>query len=257
MQSLILALILALVQGILEWFPLSSSGHLILVQSALSYEPGFLFDVALHFGTLMAVFVYFGKDIVDIVRDVLSLRFKTDSGKLGVYLVIAVVPAAVAGFFLQKIIESTSDSLFLLAFGFGITSLLLFLGAAAPQKKKDLTWKVALLIGCAQVLSLFRGVSRSGSTIVTGLWLGLNEKESVKFSYLLSVPLIFGANLAVVGNRTLPSELLWATLLAFGVSLVVMHFSFTYVLNKREHLRWLGWYMLLLAISVGVYSLLF
>ncbi len=256
MESLAMALILAFVQGILEWFPVSSSGHLVLIQSALLYTPGLTFDVALHFGTLMAVFVYFGKDIVDIIRDVLSLKFHTVSGKLGVYLVIATIPAGLAGFFLQKFIEGVFDSLLLLALGFGITSLLLFIGSVAPQRSQVLTWKVALVVGCAQMLSLFRGVSRSGSTIVAGLWLGLNEKEAVKFSYLSSIPLIFGANLTLIGNQTLPSELLWATLLAFAVSLCVMHVSFTYVLNNRKNLRWLGWYTSVLTMGILIFVLL-
>ncbi len=254
MEHLIHALTLALVQGILEWFPVSSSGHLILVQTLLSYEPGLLFDVSLHFGTLMAVFVYFGKDIVNIIRDLLSRKFHTDNSKLGIFLFIAAIPVAITGFFLQKFVEEIFDSIFLLAIGFGITSLLLFLGNLAPKKSEKLSWKIALLIGCAEIFSLFRGVSRSGSTVVTGLWLGLNEKEAIKFSYLTSIPLIFGANIFLIGNKTLPSELLWATLLAFGVSLAVMHFSFTYVLNKRENLKWLGLYVLIIAIVTGVGS---
>ncbi len=249
------ALVLALVQGILEWFPVSSSGHLVLVQSTLDYESSLFFSVALHFGTLMAVFVYFGKDIIDIIRDLLSLKFQTDAGRLGVLLLIAAIPTALAGVILQRFVEEALGSLLLLALGFGITSLILFFGAAAPQKLDKLSWKGALLIGCVQILSLFRGVSRSGSTIVAGLWLGLKEKEAVKFSYLLSIPLIFGANLVLVGSHTLPTELLWATLVAFGVSLLVMHVSFTYVLNDRKNLRWLAVYTLILALSLGVYAI--
>ncbi|MBM3233392.1 undecaprenyl-diphosphate phosphatase [Candidatus Pacearchaeota archaeon] len=249
-------LVYALIQGLLEWFPVSSSGHLTMVQMFLKSEPGVLFFVALHFGTLMAVFVYFGKDLVDIMREMVSLRFNTENGKLGLYLLIGAIPAVIAGGLIYTFMEKISDTWLLLAVGFGITSILLFMGSMAPKRNVKITWKIALFIGIAQILSLFRGVSRSGSTIATGLLLGLREREAIKFSYLLSIPLIFGANLVLAGNKPLPSELIWATFVAFGVSLIVMHFSFNYVLNDRKNLRWLGWYMLLLSCGVGTYALL-
>jgi len=256
-MELLIALMLAVVQGIAEWFPVSSSGHLALLELLFGYGGGLFFGVALHFGTLMAVFVYFGRDITNILRELLSLRFQTPDGRLGVLLFFASIPAAISGFLLREIITQISWNLGMLALGFLITSIVLFVGAAAPRRvKRRLSIRGALLIGCMQVFSLFRGISRSGTTIAAGLLAGLPEKEAVKFSYLLSVPLIFGANIVSVGNRTLPSELLWATLLTFIVSLCVMHFSFTYVLNRRENLRWIAGYVLLLALGFGAYFIL-
>lgn len=255
MNELLAALILAVVQGITEWLPVSSSGHLVVFEHLLGYEVGLLFEVALHLGTLMAVFVYFGRDIMDIARELLSLRFQTENGRLGVLLLIASIPAAVLGFLLRNVIAGVSGNLGMLALGFLITSVVLFIGARASRRARvRLGAAEALLIGCMQVFSLFRGVSRSGTTIAAGLLSGLPEKEAVKFSYLLSVPLILGANLISVGNSTLPLEMIWATLLAFAVSLCVMHVSFTYVLNKRENLWWIGGYVLLLALLTGMYA---
>ncbi len=256
MSELIVALILAVVQGITEWFPVSSSGHLVLFEHFLGYEGGLLFEIALHFGTLMAVFVYFGRDITDILRELLSLRFKTPYGRLGVLLIVASIPAAVLGFLLRDVIMSVSGNLSMLALGFLITSIILAIGSQAPRNARRLSYGGALLIGCMQVFSLFRGISRSGTTISAGLLFGLPEKEAVKFSYLLSVPLILGASLFSIENQILPRELLWATLLAFLVSLCVMHFSFTYVLNRREHLKWIAVYVLLLAMVTGTYAFL-
>ncbi len=256
-MELLIALMLAVVQGITEWFPVSSSGHLALLELLFGYGEGLFFGVALHFGTLMAVFVYFGRDITNILRELLSLRFQTPNGRLGVLLVIASIPAAISGFLLREIITQISGNMGMLALGFLITSIVLLVGSAAPrQAKRRLGIFGALLIGCMQVFSLFRGISRSGTTIAAGLLAGLPEKEAVKFSYLLSIPLIFGANLVSVGNRTIPTELLWATLLTFVVSLCVMHFSFTYVLNKRENLRWIAGYVMLLAFGIFVYLVL-
>ncbi len=255
-MELLIALMLAVVQGIAEWFPVSSSGHLALLELFFDYEGGLFFGIVLHFGTLMAVFVYFGRDITNILRELLSLRFQTPDGRLGVLLIVASIPAAISGFLLRAIITQISGNLSMLALGFLITSIVLLIGSAAPkQTKRRMSIGGALLIGCMQVFSLFRGISRSGTTIAAGLLVGLPEKEAVKFSYLLSVPFILGANLISVGNLTLPSELLWATLLTFVVSLCVMHFSFTYVLNRRENLIWIAGYVLLLALGIGAFVL--
>src|SRR3989344_153906 len=255
MNDFVAALILAVVQGIAEWLPISSSGHLSLIESFLDYEGGLFFNVALHFGTLMAVFVYFGRDITDILRELLSLRFRTSNGRLGVLLLIASIPAAVLGYLLRDVIGGVSGNIGMLSLGFFITSVVLILGANAPRNHRRLSTSGAFLIGCMQVFSLFRGISRSGMTITSGLLSGLPEKEAVRFSYLLSVPLILGANVFSIGNQTLPPELLWATLLAFFVSLGVMHFSFTHILNKRENLRWIALYVFLVGLGTGAYWL--
>lgn len=259
MNDLFSALILAVVQGIAEWLPISSSAHLVLVSKLLGFDNSILFDLALHFGTLMAVFVYFGKDIVDIVRDLLRFRFSTPPGRLGMLLAIATLPAVIVGYLLRNFVAGTVDNLGLLALGLGITSAVVFIGSLRVSRQRSLVqlsvWG-ALLVGCAQVFSLFRGISRSGSTITTGLLLGLHEKEAVKFSFLLSIPIVFGANIATIGNQLLPTELLWATLVAFGVGLCGIHFSFTRILNNRKNLRWIALYVAVLAIGVGVYSVL-
>ena len=105
MGDLISALIIAVIQGLTEWIPVSSSGHLVLVENLLNYNGGLMFDVALHFGTLMAVFVYFGKDIVDIVEDFLKRNWGSDNVKLGWLLVVATIPAAIVGFLLKNVFE--------------------------------------------------------------------------------------------------------------------------------------------------------
>lgn len=254
-DDLLAALILAIVQGATEWFPVSSSGHIVLFEHILGFEGGLLFNVALHFGTLMAVFVYFGKDITDILRDFFSFRWKTGNGKLAWLLIVASIPAAILGFLLKDIFEAIS-SLGIVAFGFGITGLFLMIASMDFRKNErlnNLGYGKAFLIGIAQALAIVPGISRSGATMSSGLLLGLKEKSAMKFAFLMSVPVIFGANIITIGNSTLPPSLFWATLLSFFVGLLSIHVVFKYVLVHRKNLRWFGAYALLLALVLGIW----
>jgi len=266
MNDLISALIIAVVQGLTEWMPISSSGHLIVFEKLLNYSGGLMFDVALHFGTLMAVFVYFGGDIVDIAKDLLSLKWNSENGRLGLLILIATLPAAAVGFLFRNIFLKAFDSLGVVALGFGITGLFLLIASFSPRaKEKKLTGKIievgekrfgyfdGFLVGCAQVLALFPGISRSGATLSSGLLLGLDEKSAMKFSFLMSIPVTFGANILVIGNNTLPPNLVWATLVSFVVGLIVIHLLFNHVLTSRQNLKWFAIYALLLAGVLGIF----
>ncbi len=286
MSELISALVIAIVQGLTEWIPVSSSGHLVLFERLLGYRGGMMFDVALHFGTLMAVFVYFGSDIVDIVKDLLSGKFGSENGRLGLLIVVATIPAVIVGFLLRNIFEEVFASLGIVALGFGITGLFLLIASfsrgvsdrrAHPptqnssgellleERGKKLGGRVmeigekrfsyldGFLVGCAQVFALFPGISRSGATISSGLLLGLDEKSAMKFSFLMSIPIIFGANILVIGNNTLPSSLVWATLVSFVVGLLTIHILYKWVLTSRRNLKWFAIYALLLAAGLGIW----
>ncbi|MBM3232424.1 undecaprenyl-diphosphate phosphatase [Candidatus Pacearchaeota archaeon] len=251
-------LVLALIQGILEWFPVSSSGHIYLFELILGVQSGLDLEVALHFGTLMAVFVYFRKDIVAIVRDLLHSKWKTANSRLGFLIIIASIPAAIFGFIFRSYFEISSTFL-VLGFGWIITSTALFIGVYSSTKlnsASSLSRSKALLIGFAQIISLFPGVSRSGMTISSGLLFGLKEKEAVKFSYLLSIPTIIGANLVTFGNRTIPLELLLPSLICFLVGLIFVHISFNFVLNNKRNLIWFAVYTLLLGLTCLYFAIL-
>ncbi len=259
MQDWISIIILAVIQGIAEWFPISSSGHLVLASKIIGYDNTLIIDVALHLGTLLAVFVYFGKDVMNILRELLSFRFKTEDGRLGIYLIVATIPAAVAGYFLSGFLDSTLNNLIFLVFGLAITSVLLFIASIdfSNKPKREITLRIALLIGLAQVFSLFRGISRSGSTICSGVLLGLNEKKAARFSFLMSMPVIFGASiLTVVKSKvTLSSEYFFGVGVSFIVGIATIHFLLKVVLNSKKNLRWFGLYVAIVALSLGVYLL--
>ncbi len=258
MNDILASFILALVQGIAEAFPVSSSAHLVLAAKLLDYPLTLEFIVALHFGTLMAFFIYFSKDIIDMIRDVLTLKWSTHHGNLALCIVIATIPASIAGFFLKDMLESLITNTLLIALGLGITSLLLASASVYKPKtlKTQLTFKTALFIGLAQIASLFRGISRSGSTISTGLFAGLDEKTAVKFSFLMSIPIVFGANILSLGSARLSPNLFLPAILSCLAGLCAIHVSYTYVLNKRENLKWFAIYAGLLALSILILNII-
>lgn len=258
MIEIVAQIILAVVQGLSEWFPISSSGHLVIVSHLLDYTNTLAFDIALHFGTLMAVFVYFGKDITDIARDLLSFKFNTEPGRMGLYVILASIPAGILGFLFRDFFERTLNDLSLLSLGLSITGVLLIITSLDRVKpaKKELSARIAFLVGCAQVASLFRGISRSGSTMSSGILLGLDPKKAARFSFLMSIPIIFGANILSLSNAAFPTSYLLPTLISFLVGIASIHFLLKIVLVSKKNLRWFGVYILLLALTLGLSRLL-
>ncbi|MEK6836411.1 MAG: undecaprenyl-diphosphate phosphatase [Nanoarchaeota archaeon] len=250
-MDLISSLILAVVQGILEWFPVSSSGHMALVGKLIESAADFAFEMALNFGTLMAVFVYFRKDIIMIVRDILNGKWLTDNSKLGFLILVASIPAGIFGFIFRSYFDVISGNLFILGSGWLVTSVVLFIGSFSKSKNKNasqLSYFRAFVIGITQAFAIIPGVSRSGMTLSSGLFFGLKEKQAILFSYLLAIPVIIGANLVTFGNKVISADFLLPTIVTFVIGLVFMNFSFKYVLNDRKNLKWFGIYTLLLGI---------
>ena len=257
MGDLISALIIAVVQGLTEWVPVSSSGHLVVVERILGYDGSLLFDVALHFGTLMAVFIYFGKDITDILQDWFRGRWDSENSRLGVLLAVATIPAVIFGFLLRNIFDSVFESLLITGLGFGVTGLFLIIASLDfKRREREIGYVGAFVIGIAQVFSLFPGVSRSGSTISSGVLLGLDGQKAARFSFLMAIPVVFGANVLIVGGQKLPPNLIWATLVAFAVGLLTIHLIYSYVISSKRNLRWFGIYALLIGVAVVVWSLI-
>ncbi|MDP4039041.1 MAG: undecaprenyl-diphosphate phosphatase [Candidatus Pacearchaeota archaeon] len=254
-SDLISALILAVVQGITEWFPISSSGHLVLIEKLLGFSGGLVFEVALHFGTLMAVFVYFGRDITEIVRDLFSFKFKTEHGRMGLFLILASIPAGIAGYLIKDFFDAIS-SLGITALGFAITGILLLITSFSGVRKGNMNSVKVLGIGIAQAVSIIPGISRSGATISSGVLLGLSEKNAMKFAFLMAIPVIFGANIIAIGTKTLPPTLIWATLVSFIVGLLSIHLVFKYVLTSRKNFKWFGFYCLILAFVLLIYLMI-
>ena len=202
------ALILGIIQGLTEFLPVSSSGHLVLAQHLLGMkEPILFFDVMLHLGTLVSVLFYFRKDIVLLLRYFLKsgevtgvdwLPAQADAGGYLLRMIIAMIPAAVAGVAVKHTIESMFASPLTVCVNLAITgALLLWASAARPGETSAARlpyWKV-LLIGIAQAFALAPGISRSGATIAAGLLLGVRRTDAARFSFLLSIPAVAGATM--------------------------------------------------------------
>lgn len=200
------AIILGLVQGLTEFIPVSSSGHLILFHELLdASEGGLAFDVSLHIGTLAALMVFFWKDILTLGT---ALFKKTGSTRLARLLVIASIPAVFAGMLLQGFAETTFRSVGLVAFNLGLVGILMLVAESKAEKHtnetklRNITKREALGVGMAQALAIIPGVSRSGSTITAGVFLGLDRVSATRFSFLLAIPITFGAifKIAIVDN---------------------------------------------------------
>lgn len=214
-------IVLAIIQGLAEFIPVSSSGHLIIVRRLLGWNElspahELTFDVALHFGTLLSVLFYFRRTWVQIVRAALGgkvVRFSEAGGSgqdlrpeeqrrerlLLWFLAIATIPGAIAGKLLEHSAEDYfREHIFLIAGALIAVALLMWWGEKAGQLKKPLSgisFTDAIIVGCAQATALVPGVSRSGSTITAGLFRNMTREAAVRFSFLLSTPLIAGAAL--------------------------------------------------------------
>ena len=192
------AIILALVQGLTEFLPVSSSGHLILVPRFLGWpDQGLAFDVAVHMGTLAAVIAYFRRDLGALIRGWLRSvggRPATDESRLAWSIIVAAIPVAIAGLLAKDYIEGhLRDSPYAIAGALAFFGLLLWLADRWGRRTlevTEVTWKRALTIGLAQALSLIPGTSRSGVTMTAGLALGLTRTAAARFSFLLAVPSI-------------------------------------------------------------------
>jgi len=204
MIDIVQIIILGLVQGLTEFLPISSSAHLILVPVILGWQDqGLAFDVAVHIGSLIAVVVYFRKDILTMTSDwfssVLSISNVGES-RLAWAVILGTIPAALAGLLFHDFIDTQLRSEIVIAYatiGFG---LLLLLGDWYGKRKghqthteKNITWKDVLVISLFQVLALIPGTSRSGITMTAGLFVGLSRTASARFSFLLAIPLILAA----------------------------------------------------------------
>ncbi len=195
-MEIIQSIILGLVQGLGEFLPISSSGHLVLAPWIFGWaDHGLSFDVALHLGTLFAVLIYFRKDLVEIFRINKSSSSKYPKNFI-LLLIIATIPGALAGYFLESIAETVFRYPLVVALALVIFGFLLYLldvKSEKAKKMKEVELKIAISVGLVQALAIIPGTSRSGVTITAGLAMGFTRKAAARFSFLLSIPIIFGA----------------------------------------------------------------
>jgi len=179
------AIVLAIIQGLTEFLPVSSSGHLVIAQHFFGLQPPVIFDILVHVGTLGAIVFYFRRELKVFCRP-----------RLFWLLVIGSLPAGIVGLFLQTRIEVLFSSLQLVGVSLALTSLLLFSTKFAGRGKielRSLNWSKALIVGFLQALAVLPGISRSGATITAGLWCQFKPQTAFHFSFFLAIPAIIGA----------------------------------------------------------------
>ncbi len=206
-MTFVKAIILGIVQGLTEFLPISSSGHLVLAQSILNVEePPLFFDVMLHFGTLLAVIVFFRKDIWDIISSFFgrdpNLAYRNSNYKtkksarlFAWYIVVGTIPTLIIALMLKRTVEKAFSDPFVVSVMLIITGIILWLSTRVGQRGRQLNTVRAIIIGFVQGISTLPGISRSGSTISSALMTGIDAEQSARFSLLLSLPAVFGATI--------------------------------------------------------------
>jgi undecaprenyl-diphosphatase len=206
-------IVLAIVQGVTEFLPISSSGHLILVPQLMHWQDqGLVVDVLTHLGTLFAILIYFWRDVWRLIVGALALlKGKvTDDGKLAIYIVLATIPAVAFGVFLKKFgYTDLERNVAIVAWNtifYGILMLIGDMVGGQERSIKNMTLTSALIIGVAQALALIPGTSRSGVTMTAGRFLGFNRPDCARFSFLLGIPATAGAIVFTVGDAMASGE---------------------------------------------------
>ncbi|WP_299524823.1 undecaprenyl-diphosphate phosphatase [Winogradskyella sp.] len=195
-MEIIDAIILGIVQGLTEFLPVSSSGHLELGKAILGDnsvpKESLLFTVVLHFATALSTIVIFRKDIVHIIKGILKFEWNEDLQFL-VKISISMIPAVIIGLFFEKQLEQLfGGNIMLVGFMLIVTAILLFLADRAKDTNKSVSYSNAFVIGISQAVAMLPGISRSGATISTSVLLGNDKTKAARFSFLMVVPLIFG-----------------------------------------------------------------
>ncbi len=263
------AIVLGMVQGITEFLPISSTGHLILVPWLLGWaEQGLAFDVALHIGTLFAVLWYFRKDWIAFagagIRLLQGHRNEPDA-RMVVLIAAATIPGALAGLLAEELVETYLRSPLVVAFTLIALALVLIAAERYGRREKHLdgiSWRDALVVGLAQALALVPGVSRSGVTITAGLFRGMRRDTAAHFSFFLSAPIIAGAGakkivdlfsvgitgdqMAMLGIGILTSAIVGYLAIAFLLRYLTTHTTYAFIYYRIT----LG-IVVLLAFSLG------
>lgn len=257
-MNLSTAVVLGIVQGLTELFPVSSSAHLVILQSFFSdfQQPGVAFDAVVHLGTLVAVAFYFRMDIWNIFKAFIPQQGKavptandfSTSRKLLLFIIIGTIPAAFFGLLFQDDIHKIFESAQAAAFFLIITGLLLFFSDKVKDTRrgeKDMNIIDSILIGLAQSVALLPGISRSGATITTGIFRKLNRTTAARFSFLLSLPAVCGAVILESPYfKQIPSEEIWLYFVGFICAVLtgLLSLKLFFLVIREARLKYFAYY---------------
>lgn len=253
MINLLEAVILSVIQGITEWLPVSSSGHLAIFHNILGFQE-LSYDVFLHFAGILAVIIIFYKDILKL----LNLKDK-ENLKYILYIIIAIIPAGIIGVLFKDNIESFFSSLFYLGIFFIISGILIFSTKFFRKRiDGDIVFLDSVFIGLFQAIAILPGISRSGATISAGIFRGINKETAAKFSFLIAIPVVLGASIIEFKNLVYSQIDIKILILSFILTLVVSIIVIKLLLKilKSDKFYLFGVYNFILGVIVLIWSLM-
>lgn len=263
-MDIIDSIILGIVQGLTEFLPVSSSGHLELGKAILGDksvpEESLLFTVVLHFATALSTIVIFRKDILEIIKGFLSFKWNEDTQFI-TKIIVSMLPAVIVGLFFEEQLEQLfGGNIMLVGCMLIVTAVLLYFADKAKNTNKDVTFKNAFIIGISQAIAMLPGISRSGATISTSVLLGNDKTKAARFSFLMVVPLIFGkiAKDILGGDLNLDSQNITALSAGFVAAFVAGLFACTWMISlvKKSKLSYFAIYCAIVGIIAIVVSFL-
>ncbi|GGH36120.1 UDP-diphosphatase [Mangrovimonas yunxiaonensis] len=258
------SIILGIIQGLTEFLPVSSSGHLELGKAILGDhsvpKESLLFTVVLHFATALSTIVIFRKDIALILRGLLQFKWNDDL-QFSLKIILSMIPAVVIGVLFEDQLESLfGGNILLVGFMLLVTAILLFLADKAKDTNKKVSFSNAFIIGIAQAIAMLPGISRSGATISTSVLLGNDKTKAARFSFLMVVPLIFGkiAKDVLSGELTYESTNILPLSLGFLAAFISGLFACTWMiaLVRKSKLTYFALYCAIVGLIAITFSLL-
>ncbi len=263
-MDIIKAIILGLVQGLAEFLPISSSGHLVIFADILNFqEEGIAFEVFVHFGTLLSIFVAFRKELAQMIIAPLAIWIKkSEDSNLKEYLrwdmfiVVATIPAALIGLTFKDLIEEAFANVLLVYFMLAITGFIMTLTPRLKSKATPFSFVNTFVMGIAQAFAILPGISRSGSTIFAGLAQGIDREKAARFSFIMSIPAVFGAVLLKVKDvidAGIDSGAMANYIVGTIVAFISGYYAIIWLLDivKKGKLQWFGYYCFLVS-AIGI-----
>ncbi|MDX1272653.1 undecaprenyl-diphosphate phosphatase [Bizionia paragorgiae] len=262
-MNIIDSIILGIIQGLTEFLPVSSSGHLELGKAILGDqsvpEESLLFTVVLHFATALSTIVIFRKDILSLIKGVLKFEWNDDLQFVS-KIALSMLPAVFVGLFFEKELEALfGNNILLVGCMLIVTAVLLFLADKAKDTDKKVTFKNAFVIGISQAIAMLPGISRSGATISTSVLLGNDKTKAARFSFLMVIPLIFGkiAKDILSGDLTYEAQNFTSLSLGFIAAFISGLFACTWMISlvKKSKLSYFAYYCVIVGILAIIFSL--
>ena len=234
---------LGLIQGLAEWLPISSTAHLKIAEHYLGLTATPLFNLILHLGTLIVVVFYFRAEVKNILSALAHVDFKSEYGKMIPLIIAATIPTAIIGLLYVKYLEDTLGQLLIIGITFIIGATLVYTSKLGKENTENITYPIAVIMGIAQGLAIFPGLSRSGATISIALLVGLRREKAFKFSFLLSIPAILGDTLVeaykdrgqIATSGIGSTELLVGVVIAMVVGYIAIKLVSKTVATKKFH----------------------